>query len=166
MWANTTVMIDENGKPVASIFDGNLEGEYHLTYVESVEYVFGKGSWAMLCSQGTITNDERYLKPGNELREVKNMTQSRLIKLTFLDKKDTELIGHDPVWTEQERWVSAEDIRIVMVSPQYDKTALTWGGEAFIVKESVDEVAARVNGTTHPVLHLEKKTNVVDESKS
>lgn len=70
----------------------------------------------------------------------------RLIRLTFLDKKETELIGHNITWTEEKRWISAEDVRLIMISPQYKKTAMTWGGQAFLVKETVDEVAALVNG--------------------
>ena len=84
----------------------------------------------------------------------------RLIKLTFLDKKDTEIIGQDVFWTEQERWISAEDVRLIMVSPQYNKTALTWGGQAFIVKESVDEVAAMVNGEMATVKYHGKNVSV------
>ena len=115
----------------------------------------------------------------------------RLVKLTFLDKKETELIGQTVPWKESVRWITAEDIRIVGWSDQFQQTTITFGGQTFIVKEDMDQVASLVNGISdsdydceHMMLEFEdevpqkgKKTEtikyfgedvdvVVDKSKS
>lgn len=84
----------------------------------------------------------------------------KLIKLTFLDK-ESKLIGAP--WQKSRRWINAEHINFVMFSEEQKHTALLMNGNPYLVEESMDLVAALINGDKSLVYDFTEKEDVQDE---